>query len=273
MTATPLLVFDGVAKHFGSLAAVDGVSLVVGRGEIVGIGGPNGAGKTTLFDVVTGLTPATSGRVWFGETEITSWSADRICQRGIARTFQLNAAFDSLTVRENVEVAAYFGRSRRRLPGFGLGRETVRAANDALEFVGLGAKSATRIDQLSVLERKLLMIAGAVATKPQMIFLDEPVGGLTHSEIDRIMQLVGKLRDSGITIVLIEHVMRFLLALSTRVVIMHHGKIIFEGLPSKVAEDETVVATYLGEGTRKRLKRYFSGGAGAEVVSGEASHG
>lgn len=273
MTAMPLLIFDGVAKHFDSLAAVDGVSLVVGRGEIVGIGGPNGAGKTTLFDVVTGLTPATAGRVWFGDTEITSWSADRICQLGIARTFQLNAAFDSLTVRENVEVAAYFGRSRRRIPGFKLGRSTVEAAEEALDFVGLADKASMSIGQLPVLDRKLLMIAGAVATKPQMIFLDEPVGGLTLSEIDRIMALVEKLRAEGITIVLIEHVMRFLLALSSRVVIMHHGKIIFEGSPDKVADDEIVVATYLGEGTRDRLKRQFAGTSTQKPGVREAARG
>jgi len=273
MTATPLLMFDGVAKHFGSLAAVDGVSLVVGRGEVVGIGGPNGAGKTTLFDVVTGLTPATAGRVWFGDTEITSWSADRICQLGIARTFQLNAAFDSLSVRENVEVAAYFGRTRRRSPGFRLGRSTARAAEEALDFVGLSHKADTSIGQLPVLDRKLLMIAGAVATKPQVIFLDEPVGGLTPSEIDRIMALVEKLRTQGITIVLIEHVMRFLLALSSRVVIMHHGKVIFEGRPDKVAEDETVVATYLGDGMRDRLKRHFAEAPARAPGAGEAAHG
>ena len=194
MTGSPLLICDGIEKRFGSLAAVDGLSLVVGRREVVGIGGPNGAGKTTLFDVVTGLTPATAGRVWFGDTEITNLSADRICQLGIARTFQLNATFDSLSVQENVEIAAYYGRSRRRLPGLRLGRSATAAARDALDFVGLADKATASIGKLSVLDRKLLMIAGAVATNPRMIFLDEPVGGLTLTEIDRIMALVEKLR-------------------------------------------------------------------------------
>lgn len=258
MSGSALFTCNGIVKRYGSLAAVDGFSLVVDRGEIVGIGGPNGAGKTTLFDVVTGLTPATSGRVWFEDTEITDYSADRICQIGIARTFQLNAAFDNLTVGENVEVAAYFGRSRRKMPGFRLDRETLRAAAEALEFVGLANKRHVQVGQLPVLDRKLLMIAGAVATKPRMIFLDEPVGGLTLDEIDRIMDLVRRLRDGGVTIVLIEHVMRFLLALSSRVVIMHHGRLIFEGRPEAVAEDKTVVETYLGAGTRDRLKRFFA---------------
>jgi len=253
----PMLVCDSVVKRYDSLAAVDGVSMVVNPGEIVGIGGPNGAGKTTFFDVITGITAITAGRVHFGDTDISQLPADRICQLGIARTFQLNAAFDSLTVRENIEIAAYFGQQRRRLPGFRLGVNVRGATEEALDFVGLAAKAEETVGQLPVLDRKLLMIAGAIATKPKMLFLDEPVGGLNASEIDQIMAMVLKLRDQGLTIVLIEHVMRFLLALSTRVIIMHHGKVIFEGKPDKVAEDQAVVETYLGEGTQKRLKKFF----------------
>ncbi len=225
---------------------------------MLGIGGPNGAGKTTLFDVVTGITPATSGRVFFGDREITGFSADRICQAGIARTFQLNAAFDTMTVGENAEIAAHFGRRRRRLPGLRLGPETRRAAGEALAFVGLADKARATVGQLPVLDRKLLMIAGAVATAPRMIFLDEPVGGLAAGEIDIIMALVQRLRATGITVVVIEHVMRFLLQLSSRVVIMHHGQIIFQGAPEKVADDPVVVETYLGAGATGRLKRYFA---------------
>ena len=257
--ATPVLfTCTGVSRHFGSLRAVDAVSLEVAAGEVLGIGGPNGAGKTTLFDVVTGLTPATAGRVVFADREITGLGADRICQAGIARTFQLNAAFDTMTVAENVEIAAHFGRRRRRLPGFRLDRATRRASAEALDFVGLAGKAHLTVAALPVLDRKLLMIAGAVATAPRMIFLDEPVGGLAAGEIDVVMDLVGRLRTSGITIVVIEHVMRFLLQLSTRVLIMHHGKVIFAGAPERVAEDETVVETYLGAGATQRLKRYFA---------------
>ncbi|RWO87467.1 ABC transporter ATP-binding protein [Mesorhizobium sp.] len=261
--AGPMLVCDSVVKRFGSLAAVDGVSMVVNAGEIVGIGGPNGAGKTTFFDVVTGITPASGGRVHFGDTDISALPADRICQLGIARTFQLNAAFDSLTVRENIEIAAYFGRQRRTLAGFRLGEDVRQATIEALDFVGLAAKADETVARLPVLDRKLLMIAGAIATRPKMLFLDEPVGGLNVAEIDQIMAMVLKLRDQGLTIVLIEHVMRFLLALSSRVIIMHHGKVIFEGRPDKVAEDQTVVETYLGQGTQKRLKKFFDEQAAA----------
>lgn len=258
MATDALFTCDGVSRHFGSLKAVDAVSLAVRPGEILGIGGPNGAGKTTLFDVVTGLTPPTAGRVVFGDRDITGWGADRICQAGVARTFQLNAAFDAMTVLENVEVAAHFGRARRRLPGLRLGRETREAARAALDFVGLGRKARAVVAGLPVLDRKLLMIAGAVATAPRMVFLDEPVGGLAADEIDTVMALVGRLRDDGVTIVVIEHVMRFLLQLSTRVVIMHHGQIIFEGPPARVPEDPTVVETYLGAGATTRLRRYFA---------------
>lgn len=257
MASGALLTCDGVSRHFGSLKAVDRVSLTVDEGEVLGIGGPNGAGKTTLFDVVTGLTPASEGHAFFGDRDITGLGADRICQLGIARTFQLNAAFDAMTVLENVQVAAQFGRAPRRLPGLRLGRDTREAAWAALDFVGLADKARAAVAQLPVLDRKLLMIAGAVATSPRLILLDEPVGGLTAGEIDAVMALVGRLRDRGVTVVLIEHVMRFLLQLSTRVLIMHHGRIIFRGAPEAVAEDPTVVETYLGAGATERLKRYF----------------
>jgi ABC-type branched-subunit amino acid transport system ATPase component len=256
--ASVLLDCDNVIKRFGSLAAVDGMSLSVNSGEIVGIGGPNGAGKTTFFDVVTGIIPASEGRIRFDGHDISGLGADRICQLGIARTFQLNAAFESLTVRENIDIAAYFGREKRLLPGFRLGRDAREQTDEALAFVGLSGKADEKVGQLPVLDRKLLMIAGAIATRPKLLFLDEPVGGLNISEIDHIMELVVRLKSGGMTVVLIEHVMRFLLALSSRVLIMHHGKKIFEGPPSGVSEDPVVVETYLGEGTRKRLKTFFS---------------
>lgn len=255
-----LLNCENVVKRYGSLAAVDGMSLSVAAGEIVGIGGPNGAGKTTFFDVITGITPLTEGNIAFDGHDITGLGADRICQLGMARTFQLNAAFESLTVRENIDVATYFGRAKRTFPGLRLGAEAREQTEEALAFVGLAAKADQTVGQLPVLDRKLLMIAGAIATRPKILFLDEPVGGLNTTEIDLIMELVLKLKGEGMTVVLIEHVMRFLLALSSRVLIMHHGKKIFEGLPNQVAEDPVVVATYLGEGTQKRLNTFFAEG-------------
>ena len=156
MATGTLFTCDGVSRSFGSLKAVGAVSLTVDPGEIPGIGGPNGAGKTTLFDVVTGLTPPTAGRAFFGDRNITGLGADRICRLGIARTFQLDAAFDAMTVIENVQVAAHFGRARRRLPGLRLGRGTRDAA-------GLAGKAHAAVAGLPVLDRKLLTIAGAQA--------------------------------------------------------------------------------------------------------------
>lgn len=257
----PLLACQDVFRHYGSLAAVDGVSMTVMPGEVLGIGGPNGAGKTTFFDVITGITAPSGGRITFDGHDITEMGADRICHLGVARTFQLNAAFDHLTVEENVQVAAQFGRHARRFPGLRLSPATRAATAEALEFVGLSAKRQTRARDLPVLDRKLLMIAGAMATQPRMVFLDEPVGGLNAEEVDRIQELVRKMCAQGITIVLIEHVMRFLLTLSTRVLIMHHGKLIFQGPPSAVAEDATVVETYLGKGAAERLRSHFGGAA------------
>lgn len=254
----PLLVCQNVTRRFGSLVAVDRMSISVNRGEILGIGGPNGAGKTTFFDVITGITPASGGRTIFAGRDVTRMSADRLCQMGMARTFQLNAAFDHMTVRENVEIAAYYGRGPRLFPGLRLGAPARRAAAEALELVGLSARADKLVAELPVLDRKLLMIAGAMATEPQILFLDEPVGGLNSAEIDFVIGIVRRLTAGGLTVVLIEHVMRFLLALSSRVLIMHHGSQLFEGPPDQVAEDDRVVEVYLGHGTRERLRKHFA---------------
>ncbi|SMF55765.1 amino acid/amide ABC transporter ATP-binding protein 1, HAAT family [Tistlia consotensis] len=251
--AAPLLECREVTKRFGALAAVDGLSFRLLPGEILGIGGPNGAGKTTLFEVVSGLNPATSGSVLFEGADITRASPEAICHAGIARTFQLNAAFDSLTVRDNVRVAAYFGRDRRWWPGLRLGGATEAAADEALETVGLVGKDRSIAGALPVLDRKLLMLAGALATRPKLLLMDEPVGGLSPGEIDLMQAAVRRVAAAGVAVVLIEHVMRFLVQLSTRVLIMHHGESIYEGPPEGLVEDRTVVDVYLGEGASRRL--------------------
>ncbi|MCB8883712.1 ABC transporter ATP-binding protein [Acidisoma cellulosilytica] len=256
--AEALLSCRQVSRYFGSLAAVKDVSLDVMPGEVLGIGGPNGAGKSTLFDVITGLVPASAGSISFAGRSISGKGADEICHAGVARTFQLNAAFEHLSVQENIEVAAHFGSTARIFPGFRVAASARAAAAESLETVGLIGKSAQRAGALPVFDRKLLMIAGAIVTKPKILFLDEPVGGLNRDEIDLIQALIERLRTSGMTIVVIEHVMRFLLTLSSRVIIMHHGEIIFEGLPGQVAEDRTVVDIYLGQGAAQRLRAHFS---------------
>lgn len=257
--AKPLLSCMKVSKHFGALAAVKDLSFDVLPGEILGIGGPNGAGKTTLFEVLSGLNPATSGQVFLDSRDITHLSPEAVCHAGIARTFQLNASFDSLSIRDNVRVAAYFGRDNRRFPGIRLGRDTEQITAEALELVGLTGRGEEIAGTLPVLDRKLLMIAGAMATRPRLLLMDEPVGGLTAQEIDRMMDVVRRIAASGVTIILIEHVMRFLVKLSDRVMIMHHGMKIFEGPPQGLVKDRTVVDVYLGEGASARLAALLEG--------------
>lgn len=173
-----LLVCERVTKQFGSLAAVKDLSFSARRGEILGIGGPNGAGKTTLFDVLSGLNEATSGRVLLDGKDITRAAPEAICHAGIARTFQLNACFDSLTVRENVQVGAVFGRAVHRLPGLRPSAEAQAATDEAPALVGLADKGSAVAGALPVLDRKLLMLADAMATRPKLLLMDEPVGGL-----------------------------------------------------------------------------------------------
>jgi branched-chain amino acid transport system ATP-binding protein len=260
--AGDLLVCESVTKQFGSLAAVRNLGFSARRGEILGIGGPNGAGKTTLFDVLSGLNPATSGRVLLDGQDITRAAPEAICHAGIARTFQLNACFDSLTVRENVAVGAIFGRAAHGLPGLRPSAAAEEATAEALGLVGLAGKAGMVAGALPVLDRKLLMLAGAMATRPRLLLMDEPVGGLTHAETDLMMETVRHIAGLGVTIILIEHVMRFLVALSDRVMILHHGERIYEGTPAGLVEDRTVVDVYLGEGASARLAAVMKGGAG-----------
>jgi len=248
-----LLTCSGVSKHFGALAAVNNLSFELAEGEVLGIGGPNGAGKTTLFDVISGLNSATGGTVTFAGRDITELPPEAVCHLGIARTFQLNACFDSLSVRDNVRVAAYFGRENRRFSGLSVGAEVEAYASEALATVGLTGKDDRTAGALPVLDRKLLMLAGALATRPRLLLLDEPVGGLSPKETDQIMTVVRTIAASGVTIILIEHVMRFLVQLSTRVMIMHHGERIYEGSPRGLMLDRTVIDVYLGEGASQRL--------------------
>ena len=252
--AEPLLACRDVNKHYGALAAVSHFDLEVWPGDVVGIGGPNGAGKTTFLDVVSGISPATSGEIVFDGEQISRLSPDQICHRGIARTFQLNAGFDSLSVRENVLIGAAFGSSEGVIPSLRFTKDMRERVDRALELCRLTDRGNQIVRDISVLDRKLLMLAGAVATGPKLLLIDEPVGGLNPSEIDLVMEIVAGLLKAGMTVMLIEHVMRFLLQLSKRVVIMHHGEKIYEGDPEGLLNDRRVVDVYLGEGTADRLR-------------------
>ena len=253
---SPLLSCQGVSKYYGALAAVDNLSFDIWPGEVLGIGGPNGAGKTTLFDVISGLAPADAGQSRFEGHDIQGRSAERICHLGIARTFQLNAVFDTLTVRENVLCGSYYGYRNVLFPSVRFDRETQHRADEALELVGLADSSDAIARNLPVLQLKLLMIACALASEPKLLLLDEPVGGLNPQEIGQMLALLGALQqEQGLAIILIEHVMRFLVALSDRVMIMHHGQKIYEGSAQGLAKDKTVVEVYLGEGVSRELQK------------------
>ena len=235
----------GLSKRFGGLAAVDDLSFSVAADETFGIAGPNGAGKTTLFDVVTGLASATSGRITFRGEEVQDRSSHAICHLGIARTFQVPAVFPQHTVLGNIAVGSYFG-GRSRMPGFRFDAETVDRAREAAAFVGLAGRLDQVAGSLPLFDKKRLMIASALASRPHLLMLDEPVGGLNPGEVDSVLDLVRTIRETGVTVILIEHVMRALMAISDRVMVMNHGRLLFEGTPSDVQAHEEVIRVYLG---------------------------
>jgi branched-chain amino acid transport system ATP-binding protein len=245
MTETLLEVRD-LSKHYGGLAAVRELSFSVARGQIFGIAGPNGAGKTTLFDTISGHTRATTGQVLLEGRRIEHLPAHTICQQGIARTYQIPAVFPGQTVLANAMVGSEFGHRPRLLSTLGFGDGIVTRARDGLAFVGLADREAETAGRLSVFDTKRLMIASALATEPRLMLFDEPVGGLNATEIRAICDLIRAVRDAGITVVLIEHVMSALMSLSDRVMIMNHGAKLYEGTPAEVATDAEVVRVYLG---------------------------
>ena len=249
-----------VTKAYGGLLAVKDVSFAVEQGEIFAIVGPNGAGKTTLFDTISGIWPATRGVIRFDGQEIQRLRPDRICRHGIARTFQTTVSFDTQTVLNNVLVGSIFGAKGGSTPTLRFRPEALEAALDALEFCGLLDKQAWPPALLSVFERKRLMFATALATQPKLLLLDEPVGGLTRAEREDMVQLVRKINGAGISVLLIEHVMKAVQALANRMLVLHHGEKIVEGAPSEVLRDKRVVEVYLG-GQGRRLTALRGQGA------------
>ncbi len=246
MADPPLLEIERLSKRFGGLAAVDDLTFVVREAEAFGIAGPNGAGKTTLFDTVTGHARATDGVIRFTGQEIQSRSSHAICQAGIARTFQVPAVFPEHTVLANIVIGSYFGRAGRRFPGVRFDSAAIERAREAAAFTGLEGKLDAPAGPLPLFEKKRLMIASAFASAPRLLMLDEPVGGLNRGEVDAILELIRRIRESGVTVVLIEHVMRALMSISDRVLVMNHGKLLYEGTPEDVQRHEEVIRVYLG---------------------------
>ena len=236
----PLLVATDVAKNFGGVKALRGVSMSVVKGELVGLVGPNGSGKTTLVNIVSGAFSPTSGAILLNGTEIVGSRPHRIAHLGIARTYQIPRPFSSLTVRDNVAVAIMFGREPRRL---GASRQ---AAGEYLDLVGLGRLADALPGQVNLHERQLLEMARAIATKPGLLLLDEAMAGLNPVEIDNAVEVVQRIRASGVSIVLVEHLLRVVNQLATRIVVLDQGIVLAEGDPGLVMKDPAVVKAYLG---------------------------
>ena len=248
MTGEVPLEIRGVSKNYGGLRAVQDVSFVAQGGEILGIVGPNGAGKTTLFDVISGHTRCTRGDVLIDGGVVTSAPVNVRLKRGIARTFQQPTVAGSMTVLENMLLAAFFAPRRSR----GTGPSPAGVAAEHLELVGLEAAAGAIAGSLSVFDKKRLMLATALATGAHVLLLDEPFGGLSAGEIDFTIEVVRRVRDRGVAVVCIEHVMRALVSLADRVMVMHHGATFFEGSPAEMLRDDKVIEIYLGVGAGSR---------------------
>lgn len=234
-----LLEVSHVTRAFGGLKAVDDITLQVGGGEILGLIGPNGAGKTTLFGVISGSLLPTAGSVRFEGRVISGLRPDVVCGLGIARTYQIVKPFPGLSVVENVMVGAFKRHPRRAV--------AEARSWDVLRLVGLERDGRRPASQLTLPSRKRLEVARALATEPRLLLLDEVMAGLTPTETMQIVGLVQGLRQRGVTVVVIEHVMRAIMALSDRVAVLDHGRLIAEGPPQAIVKDPAVIEAYLGE--------------------------
>ena len=231
---------ENVTQRFGQLAAVEDLSFEVERGEVFGIAGPNGAGKTTLFNVITGVYHG-SGNIIFDDANIAKLRPHQICHKGIARTFQIPQLFLTMTMLDNVRVGAHFGNLG--------GHNEEENIRETLELLGLKGKENVIAANLNLYDKKLAMLAAAMATKPKLVLLDEPIGGLSPTETKDMVALVQKVnKEQGLAIIVIEHLMKVLTKLSNRLMIMVNGERIALGPPEEVTKDEKVIEVYLGRG-------------------------
>jgi len=236
---TPILTVEKLVKRFGGLVAVDNLSFTVQQGEVLGVIGPNGAGKTTLINVVSGLYPPSEGRIFFRGKDVTELDAHQRCRLGISRTFQLMRPIKEFTVLENVMVSALFGKELDL-------KSAQNRAREVCEFVGL-KRLKIPIESATVLELKKMEIARALASSPQLVFLDEVMAGLNVDETNEMIETVKKINASGITVIVIEHVMSVIKELTHRVIVLDRGRIIAEGSYEEVSYQPEVISAYLGE--------------------------
>jgi len=236
-----LLEVENLSKAFGGLAAIRQVSFTLNQGEIIGLIGPNGAGKSTLFNLITGLLKPDTGSIRFNDKDITSMAPYKICQSGIARTFQVAKPFNRLTTLENVMVGRAYGSE----PAWNT-RQARTESEHILALTGLAGKRVQNAGMLGLVDRRRLEIARALATRPKLLLLDEMMAGLNPTEMEDAMQLVRGIRDSGITLIVVEHVMRAVLGISDRVIVLNVGEKIAEGSPQEIVNNSQVIQAYLG---------------------------
>lgn len=239
MNKATCLEVRGLSKWFGGLAANLDIDFSVEEGEIVSIIGPNGAGKSTLFNCVTGFYRSSSGKVSFFGKDITHWRADRVCKLGIARTFQVVQVISDMTVLENVMTGAFL-----RFTKVGRARER---AEETLAFTGLSEKKDFLGTELTIADKKRLEVSMALATQPKLLMLDESMAGLTVVELRQIIDLIKKIRQQGMTLIVVEHVMEAVMEISDRVIVLNAGKKIMEGPPREVVSCQEVIQAYLGD--------------------------